>query len=87
MALPNLKPDAALPSAFDDRSSSEAAIDMAAASVYGALLAAEAEFDGHMSFSVEILSRVIERYMEEVREASSEDVAEIYAQKLRDAAA
>ncbi len=72
MPLPNLKPDASLPSAFDDRSSSEAAIDMAAASVYGAL---------------EILSRVIERYMEEVREAASEDVAGIYAQKLRDAAA
>lgn len=84
--LQKLKPDATLPTAFDDRSSSEAAFDMAAASVYGALLAAEAEFDGHMSASLEVLSRVIERYMEEVREASSDDVAAIYAQKLREAA-
>lgn len=85
--LPKLKPDESLPSAFDDRSSSEAAFDMAAASVYGALLAAEAEFDGHMSASLEVLCRVNERYMEEVREASSEDVATVYSQKLKESAA
>lgn len=84
MTLPNLKPDVSLPAAFDDRTPTDAALDMAAGQIRGALMAAEAEFDGHMSATLEILCRVNREFLEDVLEAAGDDARESYAQKLRE---
>jgi hypothetical protein len=84
-ALPHLKVDDKAEVAFDDRSVSDAMLDMAAASLRGALLACESEFDGEMSVSWEILIRTANEFLDDVKEAAGADVARAYAQRMIEA--
>ena len=70
--------------AFDDRSSTDAAIDMAAASLRGALLACEAELGGQMDMTLQILVRAVVEFLDDVEEAAGADVAAAYRQLLID---
>ena len=82
MSVPRLTPDAAAPAAFDDRSSLDIHIDTAAASMRGSLMACEMEAGGDMSVTLQIISRAIETFLEDVEEAAGKDIADQYAAAL-----
>lgn len=82
MATPQLRADASAPSAFDDRSTADVAIDTAAAGVKGALLAYEAEFGGQMAITLEILSRAVNDFLDDVEESAGSKTALAYAAHL-----
>lgn len=82
MSVPRLTPDAAAPAAFDDRSTIDVAIDTAAASLRGSMMACEAEFGGDMSVTLEIIVRANESFLEDVEAAAGKDVADQYAAVL-----
>lgn len=85
MTLPRLQADASSAVAFDDRSTADAMIDMAAAALRGALMASEAEFDGEMSIAWEILVRTAIEYAEEVEREAGADAAIAYRQRMIEA--
>lgn len=80
MSLPHFKAERGV--VADDRSPLEVTLETAASAVYGVLMAAEAEMDGEMSMTLEVLNRANQRFLEEVEGASNKDVAESYAQRL-----
>lgn len=82
MSLPRLQPDAAAPAAFDDRSTLDVGIDTAAAGVRGSLMAYEAEFGGEMSVTLQILSRAIDTFLEDVEDVAGKNIADQYAAAL-----
>lgn len=84
MTLPRLQADASSAVAFDDRSTADAMIDMAASSLRGALLACEAEFDGEMSISWEILIRTANEFLDDVRADGGDEAVAAYAQRMAD---
>lgn len=85
MNLPRLQTDAAADVAFDDRTVSDAMIDMAAASLRGALLACEAEFDGEMSVTLEILIRAMNEFLDDVGVTAGDGVESAYTKRLMEA--
>lgn len=82
MTLPRLQADASSAVAFDDRSTADAMIDMAAAAVRGALMATEAEFDGEMSITLEILIRATHEFLEDVSTVAGAEVAAAYRRRM-----
>lgn len=68
--------------AIDDRSPVDVALDTAASAVRGVLLSCEAEFDGQMAMTLQVLARAINEFLDDVEMHAGADVADAYAKVL-----